>query len=47
MGVSTVLSLLREFKYGNRKVADFIEETIENTAKNSDLKSIISMDDRF
>ena len=45
MGVSTVLSLLREFKSGNRKVAHFIEETIENTAKNSDLKSIISMDE--
>ena len=29
MGESTVLSLLREFKSGNRKVADFIEETIE------------------
>ena len=45
MGVSTVLSLLSEFKSGNRKVADFIEETIENAAKKSDLKSIISMDE--
>ena len=45
MGESTVLSLLSEFKSGNRKVADFVEETIENSAKKSDLKSIISMDE--
>ena len=45
MGVSTVLGLLSEFKSGNRKVADFIEETIENTAKKSDLNSIISLDE--
>ncbi len=34
MGASTVSSLLSGFKSGNHKVADFIEETIENTAKN-------------
>ena len=45
MGASTVLSLLSGFKSGNHKVAEFIEETIENTAKKSDLKSIISMDE--
>ena len=43
MGESTVLSLLSEFKSGNRKVADFVEETIENSAKQSDLNSIISI----
>ena len=45
MGESTVSSLLSEFKSGNRKVADFVEETIENSAKQSDLNSIISMDE--
>ena len=41
MGVNTALRLLSEFKSGDRKVADFVEETIENSVKKSDLKSII------
>ena len=34
MGESTVSSLLSEFKSGNRKVADFVEETIEKLMEN-------------
>ena len=37
LGMSTVEALLKEFRSGTRKVADYVEEIIENAQSNADL----------
>ena len=43
--MSTVEALLKEFRSGTRKVADYVEEIIENAQSNADLGAVISLDE--
>ena len=43
--MSTVEALLKEFRSGTRKVADYAEEIIENAKNNADLGAVISLDE--
>jgi Asp-tRNA(Asn)/Glu-tRNA(Gln) amidotransferase A subunit family amidase len=43
--MSTVEALLKEFRSGTRKVADYVEEIIENAQSNADLGVVISLDE--
>ena len=42
--MSTVEALLKEFRSGTRKVADYVEEIIDNAQRNADLGAVISLD---
>ena len=43
--MGAIEALLKEFKYGNRKVANYVEEIIDNVQSNADLGAVISLDE--
>ena len=43
--MSTIAAFLKEFRSGTKKVADYVEEIIENAQSNADLGAVISLNE--